>query len=104
MDAALQRCYRAVPPAHLRDLAPARGVLALRCTRTGCIACADFETDGRIAYEERLRGAETRGVTIRRWNCDVPELRDLARAAGVTDLPAYVLVRPSGDVTVRAVT
>lgn len=102
MDDALQRCFRAVPLTHVRDLAPKRGVLALRCSRTGCSACADFETDGRPAFEDRLRADEPH-LTIRKWNCDVPEMRELALAAGVTDIPAYVLVRPNGEVTVRPV-
>ena len=103
MDAALQRCYRAVPLAHVRDLAPSRGVLALRCTKSGCISCADFATDGRIAFEERLRARHPDFVAIRPWNCDVTEMRDLALAAGVSQLPAYVLVRASGEVAVRHV-
>ena len=99
---ALQRCYRAVPLSHVRDLAPTKGVVALRCTKTGCIACADFMTDGREAYEERFRGEESH-ATIRAWNCDVPEMRTLARQAVVTSIPAYILVRANGDVSVRTV-
>ena len=103
MDTAIERCYRAVPPRALRDLAPSSGSLALRCYQTGCTNCADFDVDGRTTFEERLRreyGASTR---IHPWNCAVPHLRDLAREAGVTELPAYVLVSASGDVTVRPV-
>lgn len=103
MDAAMQRCYRAVPLAHVRDLAPYRGALALRCTKSGCISCADFATDGRIAFEERLRADTPDLAAIRSWNCDVPELRALALDAGVSDLPAYILVRASGEVAVRHV-
>lgn len=103
MDEALHRCYRAVPLNHVRDLAPKRGVLALRCVRTRCIACTDFETDGRIAFEERLQSEEASHVTIRRWNCDSEEMRQLALAAGVTDIPAYILIYPLGDVKVHHV-
>ena len=102
MDSALERCVRAVPPNHMRDLAPKRGVVAFRCSRTGCTTCADFDTDGRVAFETRLR-AEEPGVVIRAWNCDLPAMRELALAAGATDMPAYVLVRSTGDVTVRPV-
>lgn len=102
MDEALQRCYRAVPLTHVRDMAPRRGVLALRCSRTGCIACADFETDGRPAFEDRLYADEAH-LVIRKWNCNLPEMRELAFAAGVTDIPAYILVRSTGEVIVRPV-
>jgi len=99
----LQRCYRAVPLKHVRDLAPKRGVLALRCVRTGCTACADFETDGRPVFEERLKSEHSSRLNIRRWNCDDAEMKDLALAAGVTDIPAYVLISSTGDVEVRHV-
>lgn len=104
MDGALHRCYRAVPLKHVRDLAPKRGVLALRCVRTGCTACADFETDGRASFEERLASETSSHFNIRRWNCDSPEMRDLALTAGVTDIPAYILISSSGEVEVRHVT
>ena len=103
MDGALHRCYRAVPLTHVRDLAPKRGVVALRCVRTGCTACADFETDGRIAFEERLKTEHASHLNIRRWNCDDTEMRNLALAAGVTDIPAYLLISSSGEVEVRHV-
>ena len=102
MKEALDRCYRAVPLVHVRDLAPSQGVVALRCTRTGCVACADFEADGCVAFEDRLRTEHAR-VQIRKWNCDLPDLRTLALDAGVTDLPAYILVSHTGNVTVRPV-
>ena len=103
MDGALQRCYRAVPLTHVRDLAPARGVVALRCVRTGCTACADFETDGRLAFEERLTSEHSSHVNIRRWNCDDTDMRKLAVAAGATDIPVYLLISSKGDVEVRHV-
>lgn len=103
MDEALQRCYRAVPLRHVRDLAPTRGVLALRCTRTGCTACADFETDGRLSFEERLKTEHPSHLNVRRWNCDDADMRTLALAAGVTDIPAYLLISPGGHVEVRHV-
>ena len=99
----MERCYRAVPLNHVRDLACKRSVLALRCSKTGCISCADFEVDGRSAFEERLRSEYDR-IEIRRWNCDVSELRDLAISAGVTDIPAYIIITSSGHVTVKPVT
>lgn len=103
MDEAIERCYRAVPIKHVRELASAHGVLALRCVRTGCSACADFETDGRLSFEERMRSEMQSRLTIRRWNCDGAEMRKLALAAGVTDIPAYILISSSGNVEVRHV-
>lgn len=103
MDEALQRCYRAVPLTNVRELAPTRGVVALRCVRTGCTTCADFETDGRLTFEERLRSEHSSHLNIRRWNCDDTDMRNLALAAGVTDIPAYLLISSTGDVEVRHV-
>lgn len=103
MDGALQRCYRAVPLTHVRELAPTRGVVALRCVRTGCTACADFETDGRLTFEERLKSEHSSHLNIRRWNCDNMEMRKLALDAGVTDIPAYLLISSTGNVEVRHV-
>jgi hypothetical protein len=71
--------------------------------RTGCTACADFETDGRVAFEERLKSEHATHLNIRRWNCDDTEMRNLALAAGVTDIPVYLLISSAGDVDVRNV-
>jgi len=103
MDGALQRCYRAVPVSDIRDLVPKHGVVALRCVRTGCTACADFETDGRLAFEERLASEHSSNFNIRRWNCDYEDMRNLALTAGVTDIPSYLLISSTGDVEIRNV-
>ena len=100
MDAALERCYRAVPPTSLREMAHPQHAVALRCTRGACSACADFAMDGQKAYELRMRRRHP-NLVIRPWNCDVPAFRRLARSVGVTDLPAYVVLSPDGRTEVR---
>ena len=103
MESAVERCFRAVPLESLSALAPRAGIVALRCHLTGCMACADFDADGRAAFEDRLRNEHDGRVTVRSWSCDDAHQRDLARAAGVSSLPAYVLVSADGSVSVREV-
>lgn len=94
MNAAVDRCLRALPPT-LVALRPAHGAVALRCYRAGCAACSDFAVNDRAAYEAAL------GMTVIPFDCGDPQKRDLARYAGVRDLPAYVVVPAHGPVTVR---
>ena len=83
------RAARAVVPHSLNELRPTHGLVALRCTLPGCTKCAAFEVEGRDAFEVAL-GA----VSVLPWDCAHARRRRLAEAAGVDDLPAYVLLRP----------
>ena len=56
-----------------------------------CSECASFAQDGRVGFEEAL---DVR--TVHPWNCDDPTYRALVMDAGVTDLPAYVIVPTTG--------
>ena len=96
MQRALERSYRTVPVRSLSEFRYRSGTVAVRCTRTGCSQCADFDANGRIAFEEQL-GA----IRIVEWNCDGDHQRDAALAAGVNDLPAYVIVDRDGSMHVR---
>lgn len=100
MDAALTRCLEAVPPTSLDEMKHPSKTVALLCTLSGCASCEDFVADGQRAYEERMRGAHP-DLVIRPWNCDIHQLRSLARSAGVTDLPAYVVLSPDGHISVQ---
>ena len=90
MHSALERSYRAVPPT-LNDLRPRSGKVALKCYRTRCPRCSSFESDGRIPFEESL---DVRRVIP--WCCDTEEKAELARKAGVSDLPSYIVLPSSG--------
>ena len=94
MDVAIGRCYRAVP-ATLEGLRPRTGAIALRCVLRGCSACKSFDADERAAFEPTL------GVRhVLPWGCDDEARRRIATEAGVTDLPAYVVVPATGPVRV----
>ena len=82
------RAAYAVVPSSLDELRPPRGVVALRCTLPGCVRCAAFEAEGRDAFEAGLR------ATVLPWDCKHRARHALAEAAGVDQLPAYVLLRP----------
>ena len=95
MERARYRALAAVPPATLEELAPSRGTVALRCRAPGCARCADFEVQGRDAFEASL------GVDlVVPWDCGHARRRDLALAAGVTAVPAYVVLEAGGGVRV----
>lgn len=91
---ALLRAAQAVAPRSLDELRPRRsgGLVVLRCTVPGCAACADFES--RRGAFERTLGATAPVVP---WDCSRPAHRRLAVAAGVDDLPAYVLLPPGRE-------
>ena len=87
---AQRRAFDAVPPRTLTDLAALHSApMALRCFTHGCIACSEFDVERRATYEER----RLKGHTIVPWNCADAENRALAMAAGVTELPAYLVLR-----------
>ena len=96
MERAIDRCLRAAPVRDLSEFRSTSGTVALRCAREGCVECRSFDADGRIGFEQRLRAAR-----VIPWDCDVDERRELAARAGVDKIPAYVLVAPSGEVSVR---
>ena len=94
MQAAVERCYRAVPPT-LADMRPRRDALALKCFRSDCVECRAFDADGRLSFEESL------GVTrVLPWCCDEADRRRVAVAAGVVDLPAYIVLSADGSTRV----
>lgn len=93
MDAALERCFRAIPLTSFEDLRPTSGALALLCYKSDCVDCKAYSQDGRAAFEETL--AVDRVVP---FNCDTSHHRDLAMGVGVNKLPAYVLVPHRGEV------
>lgn len=86
------RATRAVPRT-LDDLRPRRAGArrAYRCSMRGCRKCAEFETEGRSAYEDALRA---KGMTVVDWDCSERQRthRRLAEEAGVDDLPAYFVL------------
>ena len=93
MDAAMQRCYRAVPVRTLDEVvrmaqASEDGRVALRCTLADCAQCQAFRASGgRDAFEATLG---TRAIVD--WPCDDDAPRTIAMNAGVGDLPAYLVV------------
>lgn len=90
MDDAWIRAITTAPPSTLVELCPPRGItLALRCYVPGCTACADFETQGRQAFESTAFPPGTRFLD---WDCKRGRRRDLAMEAGVDELPSYVLL------------
>ena len=86
MQEALYRALHTVPPRTLNEIRPPTGAIVLRCTMAGCTRCAQFETEGRDAYERR----EFRGLRVRHWDCTDETRRDLVMSAGVDEVPAYV--------------
>lgn len=90
---AQRRAFDTVPPKTLTDLGALYPVpLALRCFTHGCVACSEFDVERRATYEAR----RLKGHTIVPWNCADADNRALAMAAGVAELPAY-LVLPRRD-------
>lgn len=93
MQSAIERCYRAVPPT-LDNMRPQRqgDTLALKCFQTECIKCRTFDADGRISFEESL------GVKrVLPWCCDDDERRRIAIDAGVSAIPAYIILSADGS-------
>lgn len=90
------RSLTTVPPESVADVAPPHSVLLL-CQRPGCVQCSSFESYGRAALEAEMGG---RGVRVVDWDCSDARRRALALDAGVTAVPAYVLLTPTGERTV----
>ena len=90
------RALRAAPPATLDELRPhADGeALWLRCTHPKCTHCQDLQSEGRLAAFE----ADKAHVVA--WDCSRERQRELAKRAGVRDLPAYIRVPHRGDAEV----
>lgn len=89
------RAALAVPPRSLEELRPQRGTVALRVTAPGCPACARFEVEDRADFEAQL------GLPVVEWNCTCASHRRAALAAGVHDVPAYVILPSRGAMQVR---
>lgn len=81
----------------LEDVRMKSKTLALLVTKPGCPECAEFENERMYQAEQE---ASFRGATLVGWHCDTLAATDAARKAGVTDLPALVIVPPSGDLQV----
>ena len=91
------RSLEAVAPASLESIrprAPGAPDLVLRCHAPGCAACARFETEGRADFEARA----FRGADVVAFDCRGAQQRRLALAAGVDDLPAYIVLSSSSRV------
>ena len=86
MPVAYFRAVHAVLPPTLESVRPRHGKIALRCTMSGCTECARFETEYRAVFEDRL------GMAVVEWDCTRQRPRDLALAAGVDQLPAYIVL------------
>lgn len=97
-DAALERCFRAVPVKSLSEVRPAHGAVALRCHTHGCSACADFDVNHRAQFEETALPKDT---TVWSWDCDVEPQRALAIDAGAVSLPTYIVVPATGPIVVH---
>jgi hypothetical protein len=81
----------------LEEVRPRKGgrPVALRCTMPGCSACAAFEAERRDDFEKRLGDC-----LILEWMC-TQRRADLAMQAGVTDVPAYILLTHADTRVVR---
>jgi hypothetical protein len=94
----VDRAFRAVPALRAEEMRPHRGAVALKCFRPSCPDCDAYERGGeRDAFEREELGSD---VHVHSWDCSEPRKRDLALAAGVEDLPAYVVVGSDGSVRV----
>ena len=61
--------------------------VALRCTTADCPACNAFGGAQRDSFEKTLSN-----FTIVDWDCDRPRMRAVAKEAGVTRIPAYIIM------------
>lgn len=79
-----------------RDWSTAPRGVAFLCTLPGCSACAAFDAEERAAYETtQLQGVHA----VVEWDCSLPHCKRLALVAGISDLPAYIVI-PT-DATLR---
>ena len=70
-----------------------RDDVVLLCHHPLCTACRDLSDDG--GRREAIEGGDAfRGRTVLRWDVSRSAHYDVAKAAGVNDLPAYVLCGP----------
>ena len=91
--AALYRSTQVAPPKSLEML---RGpeTVALRCTLEGCSRCAGFKQTSEFeAFESKFEH-------VIPWECDREEYKTLAVDAGVGNLPAYIVIPPTGPIHV----
>tara|TARA_B110001450_G_scaffold25907_1_gene22834 strand:+ start:1236 stop:1538 length:303 start_codon:yes stop_codon:yes gene_type:complete len=84
------RSLIAAPPSHVESLRPLQGEVWLRCTHPKCAHCQDFEAEGKKAAFEADK------AHVVDWDCSQPAQRQVAKQAGVADLPAYVKVPSRG--------
>jgi hypothetical protein len=70
-------------------VAPPSVPVALLCTLPDCRRCDRFKAGARADFERRFAGVE-----VCEFDCSDPVRRRVARAAGVSDLPAYVILDP----------
>ena len=98
----LLRALESTPVSSLDDLRPFTGQRdrALRCHVPGCASCAKFDTERRLDFEEStFRGA----ADVVSFDCSSSQHRRLAVAAGVSNLPAYILLSDRGTPRVLSV-
>ena len=95
MQEARYRALACNPPGTLKELAPYRGTVALRCSQAGCARCATFESE-RDAFEGSLQVD-----SIVPWDCSGPKRRKLAVDAGVAALPAYIILSNAAPPRIR---
>lgn len=87
-----RRAVLHAPPTSLKELRPAKpgSKTILFCTLPGCPACESFE-HRKQEYEARtFPAAERRRILP--WNCGEEDKKRVALKAGVSDLPAYVVI------------
>ena len=92
MEEAFFRSMRAVVPKSLDELRLPRKDVVLYVSVPGCEMCRAFQSR-RAAYE-RSKGWKN----VLDWSGTHYRRRALALEAGVTDLPAYIVVPPHGPV------
>lgn len=96
------RAAQVFAPKHLVDLRRdcAGGAVALRCFLPQCRACKRFYNSP--AKRKSFEAQELpQGTQIIPWDCaQSDQHRQLAAAAGVDNLPAYVLISVNGTISV----
>lgn len=87
-----RRAVMYAPPSSLRELQPSTPGTStvLFCTLPGCPACKRFKAE-KPAFESKHFSAAERQSMIP-WNCGEEDKKKVALEAGVSDIPAYVVL------------
>ena len=103
MDGSWVRAVEATRPDTLNDMRLTSCHVVLLVTAPGCANCAAFETERWDRAEEKVL-SEFRGARLTQWHCSTEERKALAVKAGVTDVPALLVLPPlSSSEEVRVV-